>query len=97
MTDPRFALLAALVIAAAPLPREGTTRVQVGGATYRVTVKGGAVVVARKALVVKYDVGERDKQREAVKLATGCMVVDELPGSDARLRGKLDCRPLNNG
>lgn len=70
---------------------KATSKVEVDGKTYRVTRQGDAVVVARKSLIVAFDVAERDRQRAAVRKATGCSVVDELPSQDARLRGKLDC------
>lgn len=64
----------------------------VDGASYRVTVvNDDKVLVARKALFVAYDLYERDRQRKAVTIATGCEIVDELPSNDARLRGRLDC------
>jgi len=68
-----------------------TKRVDVDGKIYRVTRTGDAVVVARKSFIVSYDIGERDAQRRAVLIATGCQIVDELPSTDARLRGKLLC------
>lgn len=70
-----------------------TKRVEIEGVPYRVTVKGQAVTVARKTVFSKWDISERDAQRAAVRLATGCSIVDELPGDDARLRGKLACAP----
>jgi len=71
-----------------------TVRVEIEGQRYRVTTQGQTVIVANKAAVVAYSVEERDRQRAAVRAATGCNVVDELPSQDARLRGKLDC-PAN--
>jgi hypothetical protein len=85
-------LIAGLVVspssAAAP---KVTKKVEVNGKRYRVTTMGDAVLVANKAMIVSYDIHERDDQRAAVKVATGCSIVDELPSDDARLRGKLKC------
>jgi hypothetical protein len=79
--------------AAAAIAKATTTKVEVDGKKYRVSTDGDAVVVARKSLIVSYDIDERDRQREAVKIATGCMVGDELPSNDGRLRGRLVCGP----
>lgn len=72
-------------------PKRVTKIVEVNGKRYRVVTLGNAVMVANKAFYVAYDVNERDDQRNAVKAATGCQIVDELPSNDAKLRGKLDC------
>jgi hypothetical protein len=69
-----------------------THRVEIDGFKYRVAVEDSAVLVANKGLVVTYSLDERDRQRQAVKKATGCNIVDELPSNDGRLRGKLDCK-----
>lgn len=83
------ALCAAGTASAAP---DKTSKiVEVNGKKYRVVTQGRAVLVANKAFFVAYDVNERDDQRAAVKLATGCGITDELPSNDAKLRGKLDC------
>lgn len=84
--------IAALIAGHAALASEKTSkRVDIDGKTYRVTRSGDTVVVARKSFLVSYDIGERDAQRRAVLIATGCQIVDELPSTDARLRGKLQC------
>ncbi|MFZ3484283.1 hypothetical protein [Sphingomonas sp. 3-13AW] len=92
-----FALGFALAAAAVLLPggQAGTSKVEVDGKTYRVTVEGESVVVARKSMLVRYDIEERDRQRLAVEKATGCRIADELPSSDARLRGRLVCSPAS--
>lgn len=64
--------------------------VEVDGARYRVTVKGDEVTVNKKATFVRLTIKERDAQRQAVKQATGCDIVDELPNT-AKLTGKLSC------
>ena len=88
-------ILAALAIAGATpaaMPPGGTTRVDVDGRTYRVTVKAsGEVVVASKRTMLGYSLDERDRQRAAAVKATGCRVVDELQEGDARVHGRLDC------
>ncbi|MCH7863260.1 MAG: hypothetical protein IH998_16745 [Proteobacteria bacterium] len=81
-------LLAALVSSGGKIDRYA----EVGGARYRVTVKGDEVTVTKKALVSSLTLKERDAQRQAVKAATGCEIVDELPNS-AKLKGKLSCPP----
>ncbi len=65
-------------------------KVEVDGSTYRVNVKRNVVTVAKKSLVVRYSIDERDKMRLAVKQATGCNVVDEI-ANGAKLKGKLLC------
>ena len=86
----RFAILmAAMALTAAASP-EIEKKVLVDGATYRVAVVAGVVTVAKKATVVKFNIQERDRMREAVKVATGCSVVDEIPNG-AKLKGKLNC------
>lgn len=85
------AMLAMPCAALAQAPQKVTKKVEVNGKRFRVTTYGNAVIVANKAAIVRYDVNERDDQRAAVKAATGCDVVDELPSNDARLRGKLSC------
>jgi hypothetical protein len=87
-------LAAAIILASAQTPPARDTFVDVDGARYRVTVRGNEVTVNKKATVVRYSIKERDAQREAVRRATGCRIVDELAGS-ARLRGKLDCSPVS--
>lgn len=72
-------------------PEKVTTKVEINGKKYRVTVIGDAVMVANKAMFVAYDVQERDDQRAAVKQVTGCEITDELPSNDAKTRGKLKC------
>lgn len=72
-------------------PKKVTTKVELNGKKYRVTVIGDAVMVANKAMFVAYDIQERDDQRAAVKQVTGCDVIDELPSNDAKTRGKLKC------
>lgn len=72
-------------------PEKVTTKVEINGKKYRVTVMGDAVMVANKAMFVAYDVQERDDQRAAVKKVTGCEITDELPSNDAKTRGKLKC------
>ncbi len=66
------------------------TFVQVDGSRYRVTVRGSDVEVTKQAFAVRYSLAERDRLREAVKLATGCRIVDELAPS-AKLKGRLAC------
>lgn len=83
--------IAAFSAAGTEASERQTIKVQVGGKAYRVSRTGDAVVVARKAVLVRYDVTERDAQRAAVLKATGCEVYDELPSNDGRLRGKLKC------
>lgn len=63
---------------------------EVNGARYRVTIRGETFVVNKKAMVVRDTIEERDAQRQAVRIATGCEPIDELQRS-ARLRGKLAC------
>lgn len=88
----RIILTVALAMAStAAAAQKTTTKVEVDGKTYRVTRSGETVVVARKSLIVAFDIAERDRQREAARKVTGCAVVDELPGQDGRLRGRLDC------
>lgn len=85
-------MLTAIVVltSSAAIARE-TKHVMVGDVRYRVTVDGTAVTVARKSLFSKFTLEERDAQRKAVVLATGCTITDELPSDDARLRGRLAC------
>jgi hypothetical protein len=89
----RFGLLAVLAITWAPASaaaqRQSQT-VSVGGARYRVTSEDGVVTVAKKAFVVRFSIEERDAMRQAVKVATGCSIYDEIPNG-AKLRGKLKC------
>lgn len=89
-----FGPLAALAAGAALISAEPADQVskvvEVNGAKYRVTVKGAAVEVKKKKFFVRYDMAERDAQREAVAKATGCRAVDEMPGATS-LRAKLDC------
>jgi len=80
-----------MLAAIAAQPQKVSHRVTVNGAVYRVTVRGEAVEVAKKKLVVKPSLAERDAQRSAVTRATGCRIVDELDFSEARLKGRLDC------
>lgn len=68
-----------------------THRVEVDGVSYRVTTDRGIVTAARKSIFVKFDLAERDRQRLAVKKATGCEITDELPTGAGKLRGKLAC------
>ena len=63
---------------------------EVDGARYRVTIRGDEVTVTKKALAVTLTLKERDAQREAVRIATGCELTDELPNS-AKLKGRLKC------
>ena len=89
----QWAVIFAAFVAAAPseAPTEPFERkVEVGGATYRVAVKRSIVTVSKKSVFVGFSIEERDKMRQAVKLATGCNVVDEIP-SGAKLKGKLLC------
>jgi uncharacterized protein YabE (DUF348 family) len=86
----RYVICAGVMLFTVAAAKE-TKRVEVDGSRYRVTTQNGTVIVANKGMVVAYSVEERDRQRAAVLAATGCRVVDELPGTDARLRGKLDC------
>jgi hypothetical protein len=68
-----------------------TQHVVVDGARYRVTVKEGVAIVARKSLLVTYTVEERDRQRRAAEQVTGCRLVDEMPNQGGITMGKLDC------
>lgn len=89
----RFAIAVAAIMAtqAAAAPTERyEKKVEVAGATYRVNVRDGIVTVAKKTTFVRFDIRERDRMREAVKVATGCAVVDEIP-LVGKLRGKLSC------
>lgn len=69
--------------------------VDVDGARYRVEVKGDEVTVAKKAVLVKWNMKERDAQRRAVLAATGCEVVDEFEVRNAKLKGRLKCPSSN--
>lgn len=64
----------------------------VDGARYRVNVRGGEVRVFKKAVLVRYTLEERDRMRRAVKLATGCDAVDEMPNDAGHLHAKLSCQ-----
>ncbi len=80
------------VLLAALLASEGKVDryAEVEGARYRVTIRGDEVTVTKKALAVTLTLRERDAQRQAVVIATGCRLVDELPNS-AKLKGRLEC------
>lgn len=80
----------ALTVAGSADAKKVEHKVEVDGATYRVSVVGNVVTVSKKSFVVSYSVKERDAMRAAVKKATGCEVVDEIPNG-AKLRGKLQC------
>lgn len=87
-------LLALLAIASPASAKSNKVQhyVEIDGTRYRVAIyDGDMVLVANKSAYVSYDIHERDRQRQAVVMTTGCKVVDELPSNDAKLRGKLDC------
>ncbi|PCG09646.1 hypothetical protein COA17_07240 [Sphingomonas ginsenosidimutans] len=83
-------LFGALMMTLAAGEDRHDTKVEVDGARYRVTTTGQIVTVARKSFIVQFNIEERDRMRKAVRVATGCNVVDEIPNG-AKLRGKLDC------
>lgn len=71
-------------------PARTTYRAKVEGSTFRVTVEGDTVTVANKAVITGRTVQVRTKMRAAVKVATGCEIIDEL-WVEAVLKGILDC------
>ena len=85
-------LIGAAAGAQAATPAKVNHFVEVNGVRYRVEVKGDVVTVAKKKMFVKWNMAERDAQREAVRKATGCEVVDEFP-STTKLKGRLSCPP----
>lgn len=88
-----LALLLAAASQGAPAdkPKKVTQHIVLEGVRYRVTTFGKSVEVANKSASVRYTVDERDAQRKAAQIITGCKLVDELPSTDARTRGKLEC------
>jgi len=88
-----IATLALLLSWSAPVwSKDGDIKVDINGSTYRVSVKGDVVTVAKKSLFVAMTIDERDAQRAAVRKATGCNIYDEI-ANGARLKGKLNCAP----
>ncbi|WP_208633029.1 hypothetical protein [Rhizorhabdus wittichii] len=81
----------AVLWATAGHARSVTHHVVIDGARYRVTVKDGTAIVARKSLLVTYTLEERDRQRRAAEQVTGCRLVDEMPNQGGITMGKLDC------
>lgn len=66
------------------------TKVEVGGATYRVLQRGPEVVVSAKAFMTRRSPQARDAMREAVLKATSCQLTDDY-WEGSRLVGKLQC------
>lgn len=65
--------------------------VSVGNSRYRVKVReDGSVIVVSKAILVGRTMQMRDGMREAVTVATGCKLIDELWVENA-LQGRLAC------
>lgn len=87
-------MLLPMVLATSLLVQSANARddriVTVDGARYRVRVLDGKFEVNKKSMVVRDTIEERDRQRQAVRLATGCEPTDEFART-AKLRGKLNC------
>ncbi|MCW3837808.1 hypothetical protein ACFQ1E_17320 [Sphingomonas canadensis] len=85
-----IALLSVLQTAPATLNK----KVEVEGHTYRVYVRNGEVKVFNKSMFVAIGKGRtvdrRREMREAVRIATGCELVDEF-WREHILAGELDC------
>jgi hypothetical protein len=76
-------LLVALALAA-------NTIVQVDGRSFRVETKSDVVRVFQKATFTKVSLKARVRMREAVRISTGCRIVDDY-WNGTRLEGTLDC------
>lgn len=63
---------------------------EVQGHTYRVIVKDRIATVFDGHVASRVTLDDRDRQREAVRLVTGCDPVDEY-ASIGRLDAKLSC------
>jgi hypothetical protein len=87
-------LMTVALVASTGATRESKVNhfVTIEGVRYRVAVRGAEVLVVSKGALVRSDVATRDRMREAVRAATGCVIADELPFLDGRLRGKLICQ-----
>ncbi len=84
-----FTLLASAALAASHAGTNET--VDVDGSRYRVRVKdSGEVIVFTKHPFRGRTIVERDRMRRAVKVATGCALIDDFY-RDNRLVGALAC------
>jgi len=83
----------AALLASSPqgAPKSVTTKVKVDGASYRVRTRGAEVEVASKGLIAVKSISHRDRMRRAVKVATGCEIIDELTISPSIMQGRLSC------
>lgn len=66
------------------------TIVQVDGRAFRVEIKQDSVRVFQKAVVTKVSLKARARMRAAVRISTGCKIVDDY-WNGAHLEGALDC------
>lgn len=82
-------LMLGAAVAAAP-PQQGTQKVRVDGALYRVTVQGDRFEVARKTLISTVSTEERDRMFRALEAVTGCKANRDWMAGNI-LMGKLDC------
>lgn len=65
-------------------------KVKIEGKSYRIRVQGENVKAIPKAMLSAATLDQRDDLRKAVKVATGCEIIDEF-WDDAKLAGKLKC------
>ncbi len=65
-------------------------KVKIDGKSYRVRVQGENVKSISKAMLTGVSLSQRDDLRNAVKVATGCEIVDDY-WEEAKLAGKLKC------
>ncbi|MEO8722468.1 MAG: hypothetical protein ABI395_02945 [Sphingobium sp.] len=70
-------------------------KVEINGRTYRVEVKGLTVEVYDKSIMTKRSPEAGLRLRSAVKIATGCRIIDEY-WEAAHLVGILDCPQPND-
>lgn len=65
-------------------------KVKIDGKSYRIRVQGENVKAISKAMLSAATLDQRDDLRNAVRVATGCEIVDDF-WDDAKLAGKLKC------
>jgi len=82
--------LMALASAASPSNPAVTYHERVGDSLFRVSIKDGKVIVARKSFLVGRTVDNFTNMRIAVRQATGCEITDEI-WEGATLKARLDC------
>lgn len=84
-------VILAFLCAQAPLIKKHH-RVEFDGQRYRVLIKpDGAFEVANKAFITVYDAKEQERQREALRMVTGCTDLTVNYAEHTKLTGRIKC------